>query len=407
MAGSLAGLRVIDVTMSVAGPFATQILGDLGADVIKVERPGVGDDTRRWGPPFWNGESCIFAALNRNKRSCALDLKDERDATRLRELLTTADVFVQNLRPGTLAGLGFGYDDVRRLNPRIIYCDLTGYGQRGPLADSPAYDPLMQAFGGLMSVNGEQGRPPVRIPASILDQGTGMWLVIAILDALRTRDQTGRGAHIHTSLLNTALMWLPWQLLGYFAEGTVAKPLGSGVAGIVPYAAFPTADGFIIIAAGNQGLWRRLCEALGREDLLDDPRFAENPDRVAHRDELTEELSATLRTRGRDHWLGVLERVGVPATPIQTIDQVVAHEQVRAIDGFAEVAHARIDDFRLVNLPLQVDGEYPPVRRVPPQLGEHTAEILAESEGSSRSSEHSQRESPVTPGHEGQGEEDT
>ncbi|GII24736.1 CaiB/BaiF CoA transferase family protein [Planosporangium mesophilum] len=378
MIGSLAGIRVVDVTMSVAGPFATQILGDLGADVVKVERPEVGDDTRRWGPPFWNGESCTFSALNRNKRSVVLDLKDDAQRETFRQLLASADVFVQNLRPGSLAKMGLSYDDVRELNPRLIYCDMSGYGMTGPLAGSPAYDPLMQAFGGLMSLNGEQGRPPVRIPASILDQGTGMWTAIAVLDALRTRDRTGVGCHLHTSLLSTALMWLPSQFLGYFADGTVPERLGSGTVGIYPYAAFPTADNYIIIAAGNQNLWQRLCGAIDRPDLLDDPRFTLNPDRVAHRDELFEELAGTLRHKESEHWLDVLDAAGVPTTPIQTLDAVVAHEQVQAIGGFASVEHPRIDDFRVVNLPIQADGAYPPVRRVPPALGEHTDEVLAE-----------------------------
>ncbi|MQA87018.1 MAG: CoA transferase [Streptosporangiales bacterium] len=378
MVGSLSGIRVVDVTTSVAGPFATQILGDLGADVIKVERPEVGDDTRRWGPPFWNDESCTFVALNRNKRSVVLDLKEKEDAERFRELLATADVLVQNLRPGTLAKLGFGYEDVRRLNPEIIYCDMTGYGLGGALRDSPAYDPLMQAFGGIMSLTGEEGRPPVRVPASILDQGTGMWTAIAVLDALRTREGTGHGAHLHTSLLNTALMWLPAQTTGYFAEGIVPKRLGSGAVGIYPYAAFPTEDGYILVGAGNQNLWIRLCEVVERPDLLDDPRFAQNPDRVAHRDVLAEELARTLRTAKSAHWLAALEKVGVPASPIQALDEVVAHDQVRAIEGFAEVPHPRIENFRVINLPMQSDGAYPPIRLVPPRLGEHTAEVLAE-----------------------------
>jgi crotonobetainyl-CoA:carnitine CoA-transferase CaiB-like acyl-CoA transferase len=380
MFGSLNGIRVVDVTMSVAGPFATQILGDLGADVIKVERPEVGDDTRRWGPPFWQGESATFAALNRNKRSVVLDLKDDEDQTRFRSLLATADVFVQNLRPGALRKLGFGHEDVRELNPRLIYCDMTGYGLQGPLSQAPAYDPLMQAFGGLMSLTGEQGRPPARIPASILDQGTGMWTAIAVLDALRTRESTGVGTHLHMSLLNTALMWLPAQFLGYFAEGVVPKRLGSGTIGIYPYAAFPTSSGYIIIAAGNQNLWERLCGAIDRPDLLADERFTLNPDRVEHRDELFEELSSTLVEHESGHWLPLLERVGVPATPIQTIDEVAGHEQVVAISGFPQVAHPRIPDFRTVNMPVQSNGEYPPVRRVPPLLGEHTAEVLQELE---------------------------
>jgi formyl-CoA transferase/CoA:oxalate CoA-transferase len=249
----------------------------------------------------------------------------------------------------------------------------------------------MQAFAGLMSLNGEHGGAPVRIPASILDQGTGMWTAIAVLDALRTRERTGVGAHLHTSLLNTALMWLPSQFLGYFADGTVPPRLGSGTVGIYPYAAFPTADSHIIIAAGNQNLWERLCAAIERPDLLDDPRFTLNPDRVAHREELFNELAKTLRERDSEHWLDRLEAAGVPTTPIQSLPEVAAHEQVTAIGGFAEVPHPRIDGFRVVNLPIERDGAYPPVRRVPPQLGEHTAEVIAELDQTDRRTSEEQR----------------
>ncbi len=376
MIGSLEGIRIVDVTMSVAGPFATQILGDLGADVIKVERPEVGDDTRRWGPPFWEGEGCTFSALNRNKRSVVLDLKNDQDRDSFVKLVSEADVFVQNLRPGSLTKLGLGHEQMRAHNPRLIYCDMTGYGLVGPKASAPAYDPLMQAFGGLMSLNGEEGRAPARVPASILDQGTGMWTAIAVMDALRTRDRTGIGAHIHTSLLNTALMWLPSQIMGYFAAKVVPQRLGSGTVGIYPYAAFPTSDNWVIIAAGNENLWQRLCGAIGREELTRDERFLLNPDRVAHREELFKELASTLGTSDSAEWVEKLTAAGVPTTPIQTIDQVVADEQVAAIDALPEVPHPRITDFRIVNMPIQIDGEYAPVRRVPPLLGEHNDEVL-------------------------------
>jgi crotonobetainyl-CoA:carnitine CoA-transferase CaiB-like acyl-CoA transferase len=380
MAGSLRGIRVLDVTTSVAGPFATLVLGDLGADVIKVERPGSGDDTRRWGPPFWNGESPHFTALNRNKRSVALDLKDPDDAPVFGRLVDTADVLVQNLRPGALARAGFGYADAARRNPRLVYCDITGYGSGGPLSDRPAYDPLMQAFSGLMSMTGEEGGPPARIPVSILDQGTGMWAAIAVLDALRERDRTGTGTHLEVSLLGTALMWQPAQLGNHLADGTVPGRLGSGTIGIYPYAAFPTADGWIVVAAGNQSLWLRLCTVLDRPDLPADPRFAENPDRVAHREELFGELSKTLADRTSAEWVAALEAAGVPCAPIQTLDQVVQHEQVTAIDAIGAVAHPRVPDFRTVRLPLRNRGHYPELRLPAPQLGEHDAAWLDDRE---------------------------
>lgn len=378
MTGSLNGIRVVDVTVSVAGPFATQILGDLGADVVKVERPGTGDDTRSWGPPFWEDESAAFLALNRNKRSLALDLKDPDGKEALRRLIARADIVVQNLRAGVFADLGFGYDTLRELNPRLIFCDMSGYGPGGPMKDLPAYDPLMQAFSGLMSLTGEEGRPPVRIPASILDQGTAMWTVVAALDALRARDATGRGAHVQTSLLQTALMWLPIQHTGYLASGDVPRPMGSGTSTIAPYQAFPTRDGHLIVAAGNDNLWRRLCGAIERDDLAADPRFAGNPDRVRHRDELAAELSATLESKTTGEWQKILDGAGVPSTAIQTLDQVAAHPQVQATGAFEQVPHPRISDFTVVNTPLLHDGTYPGVRRVPPLLGEHSRDVLGE-----------------------------
>lgn len=378
MTGSLSGIRVVDVTVSVAGPFATQILGDLGADVVKVERPGTGDDTRAWGPPFWEGEATAFLALNRNKRSLALDLKAPEGQEAFRRLVARSDIVVQNLRPGAFAKLGFSYDVLRELNPGLIFCDMSGYGPAGPMKDLPAYDPLMQAFSGLMSLTGEEGRPPVRIPASILDQGTGMWTVIAALDALRARDAAGHGAHIQTSLLQTALMWLPIQLTGYLASGDVPRPLGSGTTSIVPYQAFPTSDGHLIVAAGNDNLWRRLCAAIGRDELASDDRFTDNPSRVRHRGELAAELSATFQTRPTDEWQKVLGAAGVPSTPVQTLDQIVAHPQVQAAGELADVDHPRIEDFTVINTPIMQDGAYPAVRHVPPLLGEHTEQILGE-----------------------------
>ena len=376
--GSLSGIRVVDITTSVAGPFTTQVLGDLGADVVKVERVGAGDDTRSWGPPFWNGESPMFLGLNRSKRSLALDLKNDRGREVLRRMLAGADVLVQNLRPGALDALGFGAERLAELNPRLVHCEITGFGPDGPMRERAAYDPLMQAYSGLMSITGEDGRPPVRIPASILDQGTAMWTVIAVLDALRERASSGRGTHVQTSLLQTALMWLPFQLGGYLASGQLPKRLGSGTPGIAPYQAFPTADGHIILAAGNDGLWGRLCRAIDRAELLEDPRFADNPTRVDNRDSLAEELSRTLRHRDSAHWQGVLEQAGVPVSAIRTLDEVVEDEQVRALEMLRQVPHPRIPDYTEVNTPFRQRGEYPGPGAVPPLLGEHSQQVLDE-----------------------------
>jgi len=375
---SLAGVRIVDLTGSIAGPFATQILGDLGADVIKVERLGTGDDTRAWGPPFWQGESASFLAMNRNKRSLGVDLKSPQGQKIVRELLDTADVFIQNLRPGATTRLGFTHAELSATNPRLITCDISGFGPRGPRRDDPAYDPLLQAFGGLMSLTGEAGGPPVRVPASILDQGTALWSVIGILDALRTRERTGVGSHVETSLLGTALQWLPAQITGYLADGTVPRRLGSGTVGIAPYQAFATSDGFLVIAAGNDRLYARLCQVLDRPDLGTDPRFVDNETRVRHRDALNEEIERSTVAFATADLAAALTAVHVPASPIQTLDQVVADEQVRALGLIRSHPHPRIADFRSVAMPVEIDGELAPVHHVPPRLGEHTVEVLTE-----------------------------
>lgn len=366
----LSGVRVLDVTTNVAGPFATQILGDLGADVVKVERPAGGDDTRGWGPPNWprSGESVTFSSLNRNKRSIALDLTAEPDRAVFERLLTDADVVVQSMRPGAFERLGYGYERLREINPAVVYAELRGFGPVGPRADEPAYDPLMQAFSGLMSLTGEADRPPSRIPVSILDKGTGMWTAIGILNALRRRDATGAGAHVVTSLLETALTWESTQLTGYLANGEVPEPLGSATAGIAPYQAFATADAHIVIAAGNERLWQKLCAALGREELLDDPRFADNSRRFEQRAALEQELTATLRTRPADQWIETLAQAGVPASVIRRVDEVVEDEQVRALGALEQVPHPIEEGYTLVHTPILTDGSRFPLRSNPPAL---------------------------------------
>ncbi|ALV39965.1 hypothetical protein AU252_01280 [Pseudarthrobacter sulfonivorans] len=375
---SLTGIRVVDLTASVAGPFATQILGDLGADVIKIERVGTGDDTRAWGPPFWQGESASFLALNRNKRSLSVDVKTPEGRKIVRELLDTADVFIQNLRPGAAAKLGFSREELAKTNPGIIVCDISGFGPRGAMKDDPAYDPLLQGFGGLMSLTGEQGGPPVRIPASILDQGTAMWSVIGILEALRTRDRTGVGSLVQTSLLGSALQWLPAQVTGYLADGTIPQRLGSGTVGIAPYQAFATADGHLIIAAGNDRLYDRLCSMLERPDLLTDERFVDNPSRVRNRVELAFEIEKSTKSFETEELAAALSAVDVPVAAIHTLDQVLAHDQVHALGLIHEYPHPRISDYQTMATPVEFDGSFTPVRHVPPLLGQHTVEVLSD-----------------------------
>jgi formyl-CoA transferase/CoA:oxalate CoA-transferase len=377
MDAPLAGLLVADLTQNVAGPYCTQILGDMGAQVVKVERPGRGDDARAWAPPYWGEESATFMSVNRNKRSLAVDMKAAEGRAVLERLVARADVLVQSLRAGVIDELGLGWDRARALNPRLVYCSITAFGTEGPLKDRPGYDPLMQAYGGLMSVTGYPGAP-ARVPVSIVDMGTGMWAVIGILAALRERDRTGRGTHVTTALFDTALAWVTVPLTNYLASGEVPGPQGSGTQMIAPYEAFPSRDGWVMIAAASDALFAKCCGALDLADLARDPRFATNPGRVANRAALAEAIAAATRALDASELLARLQRAGVPSAPILGMDRVAAESQTDASGMLIPAKHPRVDDYRAVGLPVRWDGERPGVARVPPLLGEHTAEVLAE-----------------------------
>ncbi len=372
----LEGIVVADLTQNVAGPFCTQTLGDLGAEVVKIERPGRGDDARAWGPPFWGGESTLFLSLNRQKRSIAIDLKQEGGRDVVKRLIGRADVFVQSLRAGIVEELGLDFAAASRLNPRIVYCSVTAYGSEGPLASDPGYDPLMQAYAGLMSMNGHPGQEPSRIGTSIVDMGTGMWAALGILAALRERDRTGKAVEVTTALFETALAWIPYQIAGYLGCGSVPKPQGTGIAMVAPYQAFPTADGRAMIAAGSDALFRDLADALGAPELATDARFADNAARVRNRGALVEAISAHTRPLGTTELLARLRNAGVPSAPILGVDQVVTEPQTEASGMLQAPPHPRLPDYRTVGLPIRLDGERPGVRRVPPLVGEHTMDVL-------------------------------
>jgi crotonobetainyl-CoA:carnitine CoA-transferase CaiB-like acyl-CoA transferase len=378
MNAPLAGLLVADLTQNVAGPYCTQILGDLGADIVKVERLGRGDDARAWGPPFWGQESATFMSVNRNKRSLAVDLKADEGRAVVERLLGRADVFVQSLRAGAAEELGLGYARVAALQPRLVYCSVTAFGTEGPLKDRPGYDPLMQAYGGIMSINGHPDQPPARVPVSVVDMGTGMWAVMGILAALRERDRTGRGVEVTTALFDTALAWSVFQMSHYFATGEVPRPQGSGTAMIVPYEAFPVVDGWVMIAAGSDALFVKATAALEVPELARDPRFVDNPRRVEHRVALQEALARVTRPLTAEELLGRLQRAGVPSARVSTMDQVATEPQTEASGMLPTVKHPRLPDYRAVALPIKWDGERPAAARVPPLLGEHSAEVLAE-----------------------------
>jgi crotonobetainyl-CoA:carnitine CoA-transferase CaiB-like acyl-CoA transferase len=378
MNAPLAGLLVADLTQNVAGPLCTQILGDMGAEVVKVERPGRGDDARAWAPPYWGEESATFMSINRNKRSLAVDMKQAEGRAVIERLIARADVLVQSLRAGAIEQLGLGWQRANAINPRLVYCSVTAFGSEGPLSDRPGYDPLMQALGGIISINGHPGQPPARVPVPIVDMGTGMWAAIAILGALRERDRTGRGANVTTALYETALAWSVLQLNQYFGTGEAPKPQGSGTAMVSPYEAFPTGDAWVMIAAASDALFAKVCEALGTEGLAGDRRFMDNPARVAHRAELFDALSTVTRTLSSADVLDRLQHAGVPCAPILTLDKVAGEPQTAASGMLISAKHPRLPDYRAVGLPIRWDGVRPPVSRVPPLLGEHTAEVLAE-----------------------------
>jgi crotonobetainyl-CoA:carnitine CoA-transferase CaiB-like acyl-CoA transferase len=374
----LAGIRVVDLTSSIAGPYCGLILAGLGADVVKLEHPERGDDARSWGPPFWNGESVAFLAMNASKRSLGVDVKSTEGAAVVHRLVERADVFVQSLRPGLAERLGFAFEQLAAANSRLVYCTIGAFGTVGPRSDQPGYDPLMQAAGGMMSVTGEPGRPPVRAGFSAVDQGTGMWAAIAILGALMNRDAVGRAQLIDTSLFETAVNWVPYQTAGYLGTGKTPRPMGSGISMLAPYEAFRARDGWVMLGAGNDRLFASLCEALGVAELADDPRFLTNADRVEHREELAAELSERVARQDAATVLSRLEAAGVPAAPVQDIAQVVTDEQTAALGLLQPLDHPAIPDLRLVGLPLSFDGERIAYRSPPPALGEHSAEILRE-----------------------------
>lgn len=373
----LEGIRVVDLSQNIAGPHCTQILADLGADVVKVEPPG-GDPTRQWGPPFWNGEAPLFLSFNRNKRSICVDLKTDDGREVVSRLLRAADVFVQAFRAGVVESLGFGPAETRAARPGLIYVSITGYGAVGPLRERPGYDPLIQAYSGVMSLTGHPDGPPARVGGSVVDVGTGIVTALGVLAALRERDRTGVGTHVESSLLATSVGWVPYHLQGYLASGVVPRRMGTGLAMVAPYEAFTTRDGELMIAAGNDAIFRRLCDALGLPEVPDDARFARNPERVTHRDELHDLLEAKTREHATDDLQRRLDSARVPSAPIQDIGQLAHDRQVLADGLLEEVEHPRIPGYRNVAFPLRFGGARPPVRSAPPDLGEHTGEVLGE-----------------------------
>jgi crotonobetainyl-CoA:carnitine CoA-transferase CaiB-like acyl-CoA transferase len=365
----LAGIVVVELGHSVAAPFAGQILGDLGAEVIKIEQPA-GDDARTWGPPFVDGAAATFQALNRNKQSWVMDLRDPVHLARLQALIDTrADVVLQNMRPGQVDALGLGAAAQRARKPSLVYCNLGAFGAPGPLADRPGYDPLMQAFGGIMSVVGEPGGNPVRVGPSIIDMGTGMWAALGIVSALMRRQTSGEGAVVDVSLFETATAWMTMYASQYQAGGVMPGKNGSGQLGIVPYRAYRTADGDLVVAAGNNALFRRLCEVLGQPGWATDPRFIDNPTRVQNAATLYALLEPAFLARTSADWTTALDAAGVPCAPVQNVAQMLDHPQTRALGLLQPVPGSSIP---MLGLPVRFDGQRPQPRSASPALGQDT-----------------------------------
>jgi crotonobetainyl-CoA:carnitine CoA-transferase CaiB-like acyl-CoA transferase len=369
----LDGITVIELGHSVAAPYAGEILGDLGANVIKIEKAG-GDDARKWAPPFWGEMSSTFQSLNRNKRSAVVNLKNKTEQDALRQLIVErADVVIQNLRPGSAEDFGLDASSLRALKPDLIYCTIGAFGAKGPLKDRPGYDPLMQAFAGMMSVTGEPDQRPVRVGTSIIDMASGMWSVIGVLAALLQRRQGGGGATVDTSLYETALAWMCYHAANFQASGELPQRQGSGAAMIVPYRGYATKDGFIVIAAGNDKLFASLAKVLGHPEWIDDPRFLTNPDRVKNQKVLYRWIEDIVSERTSREWQAILDTAAVPNAPMQTIAEVLEHPQTKAL-GMLQESPER--DITLLGLPVSFDGTRPGFRMSPPALGAHTEEVF-------------------------------
>lgn len=373
---ALQGLRVIDFSRVVAGPYSTMLLGDLGAEVIKVERLGKGDDSRAWGPPSRGEVSTYFLGLNRNKKSIAIDLSTERGAALARELVAGADVVVESFRPGVMQRLGLDYDTLRETNPGLIYCAISAFGQDGPYKDRPGYDLMISALGGLMSITGTPGGEPVKTGVALIDVATGLYAALGVLGALNHRNATGQGQRVDISLLSTELAILINAASQYLIGGSVAEPQGSAHANVAPYQAFPTSDGHVLLGSPNDKLFGVLAEALGHPEWREDPRYATNQARVLHRDELIPMIAEVTAQHPSAHWVDVLSRTGAPVAPINRMDAVFKDPQVQHLDQVAEVEHPLYGSYPVVTSALRMSHTPPVVGDAAPRLGQHTAQIL-------------------------------
>jgi len=377
LVGPLDGIRVLDASRILTGPFCSMILGDLGAEIIKIERPGSGDDTRQWGPPFIGNESAYFLSVNRNKKSVTLNLDTQDGKEIFYALAEKSDVLLENFRPGAAEKLGIDYSHIAKKNARLIYCSITGFGQTGGYRERAGYDIVLQGMGGLMGVTGEPNRPPVRVGVAMSDLGAGMYAAMAILSALFARERSGRGQSVDVALFDSTISWMTYMAGYYFATGKDPSRSGSAHPTIVPYQCFRTLDeNYLTIAAGNDKLFRNLCKALGKEELAVDPRFTNNSQRIIHRQELVSIIEAVFLTKTRDDWIRILIEADVPTGPVYSMSELFNDPQVKDREMLLEVGHARLGKLKQIGIPMKFSETEPTIKSSPPELGEHTAEVL-------------------------------
>ncbi len=375
MAGPLEGIRVLDLTRILAGPYATMILRDLGAEVIKIEQPGVGDEARDFGP-FKNDFSLYFMSVNRGKKSMTLNLKSRRGKELFLELVKGSDILVENFRTGTMEKLGLDYKSLKEHHPSLLYAACSGFGQTGPYAMRGAYDMIIQGMGGIISITGEPDRPPVRVGTSIGDITSALFTAIGILSALRHRDQTGEGQFIDVGMLDCQVAILENAMVRYFSTGDIPRPLGRRHPAITPFEVFESADGYVVIAIGNNELWRKFCEHVGQPELIDDERFDTNALRTENHESLFPILAEIMRRRTTDAWVEALEAIGVPCGPVNTVDKVANDPQVLARDMIAEVEHDITGTVQIPGIPIKLSETPGQIDAPAPDLGEHTSEVL-------------------------------
>lgn len=373
----LDGIRVLDFTRVLAGPFCTMILGDMGAEVIKVEQPVKGDDTRAFGPPFDRGESAYFLSVNRNKKSVTLDLKAETGREVIRRLIARSDVLVENFRPGTLKKLGFDYGAVAKMNPRLVYASVSGFGQTGPWTAKPGYDLALQGLGGIMSLTGDPAGPPSKVGVSQADLVAGLYAVQGILLALYARERTGRGQLVDVAMLDGQLSLLTYQAGIFFMTGAPPGRIGNRHPTICPYETFKASDRHINIAVGNDKLWKTFCELLGLGAICSHPDYATNPKRVEHRDSIFPIIQEVIQERDSAHWLALFEKHGIPSGPILSVSEALSHSQAAARDMVVTVAHGTLGPLMQTGIPVKLSETPGAIVSAPPRLGEHTGEVLA------------------------------